>query len=271
MFAAQVAIQITGAATQAGSPDNFDLAIVQETGVPAGQQPGGSSSGINIQQINGAALSNGNAFAQSGVAQTLGDAVNNNQVEPSSFGGNQLFAPIFPLVFNGTTWDRTRGTAGTGTSAAPAIQVVSDGLGQAFSSTFNVTNPAINAVIGHVNANSGSRSLYFDRLIITTSVSANFNINVTSSIGTTCSAGGNVINQKLGSGIASTGVSNFSCTTNPTQVNSVFLNINTIANTPLTVDLRGFIASNATTNGIDVLMLTALTGITDVVFFWYEK
>jgi hypothetical protein len=47
MFAAQVAIKITGAAAQAGSPDNFDLAIVQETGTPAGQQPGSSNSTLN--------------------------------------------------------------------------------------------------------------------------------------------------------------------------------------------------------------------------------
>ena len=47
MFAAQVAIKITGAATQVGAIDNFDLAIVQETGTPAGQQPGASNSSLN--------------------------------------------------------------------------------------------------------------------------------------------------------------------------------------------------------------------------------
>lgn len=43
MFAAQVAIKITGAAAASGSPDNFELAIVQETGAPQAQQPGGSA------------------------------------------------------------------------------------------------------------------------------------------------------------------------------------------------------------------------------------
>ncbi len=44
VFAAQVAIQISGAVAQAGSPDNFDLAIVQETGIPAGQTPSSTTS-----------------------------------------------------------------------------------------------------------------------------------------------------------------------------------------------------------------------------------
>ncbi len=48
MFAAQVAIRITGAATASGSPDNFDLAIVQETGTPGGQSPGASAAGFQL-------------------------------------------------------------------------------------------------------------------------------------------------------------------------------------------------------------------------------
>ena len=47
LFAAQVAIKISGAAAASGSPDNFELAIVQETGIPQGQQPGGSAGPLN--------------------------------------------------------------------------------------------------------------------------------------------------------------------------------------------------------------------------------
>jgi len=43
MFAAQVAIRISGASSASGSPDNFELAVVQETGVPGGQTPGSSN------------------------------------------------------------------------------------------------------------------------------------------------------------------------------------------------------------------------------------
>jgi hypothetical protein len=44
MYAIQVAVQITGAATQAGSPDTFDIGIVQEIGYPSGAQPGTDTS-----------------------------------------------------------------------------------------------------------------------------------------------------------------------------------------------------------------------------------
>lgn len=48
MFAAQVAINIQ-ATTQAGVPDNFELAIIQEPAIPGTNGPGSSSSIINVQ------------------------------------------------------------------------------------------------------------------------------------------------------------------------------------------------------------------------------
>lgn len=70
MFAAQIAIRITGAAAQAGSPDNFDLAIVQETGTPAGQQPGSSSATLN-PVLQPATTKNQQATSGANAAQTI--------------------------------------------------------------------------------------------------------------------------------------------------------------------------------------------------------
>lgn len=44
MFAAQIAVKITSATAQAGSPDTFDLSVVQFTGYPGGPAPGADSS-----------------------------------------------------------------------------------------------------------------------------------------------------------------------------------------------------------------------------------
>jgi len=56
MAAAQVAVKITGSIAQAGSPDTFDLSVVQIVGYPGGNQPGEDSSsagGANLAQLNG--------------------------------------------------------------------------------------------------------------------------------------------------------------------------------------------------------------------------
>ncbi len=78
MFAAQVAIKITGAAAASGSPDNFDLAIVQETGTPAGQSPGSSSSTLN-PVLQPATTKNSQVTSGSNAAQTVSIAAVSGQ------------------------------------------------------------------------------------------------------------------------------------------------------------------------------------------------
>jgi len=73
MFAAQVAIKITGAAAASGSPDNFDLVIIQETGTPAGQQPGSSSATLN-PVLQPTTTKNSQATSGANAAQTVSTA-----------------------------------------------------------------------------------------------------------------------------------------------------------------------------------------------------
>lgn len=75
MFAAQVAIKITGAASASGSPDNFDLAIVQETGTPQGQQPGGSA---------GTLASPNSGASSASPLQTIGDLIGQSYTATSA-------------------------------------------------------------------------------------------------------------------------------------------------------------------------------------------
>ena len=44
MYASQIAVQITGAAAAAGSPDTFDIGVVQQVGYASGPQPGQDTS-----------------------------------------------------------------------------------------------------------------------------------------------------------------------------------------------------------------------------------
>jgi len=77
MFAAQVVIRITSAATQAGSPDTFDLFVVQDKGYVAGPQPGGddTSSGGGIQFI-GQAFSAGSVVSFRSLQCVVGGITN---------------------------------------------------------------------------------------------------------------------------------------------------------------------------------------------------
>lgn len=56
MFAAQVAVKITNATSQTGSPDTFDLSVVQYVGYPGGPTPGADSSsgGGTSLEVSGA-------------------------------------------------------------------------------------------------------------------------------------------------------------------------------------------------------------------------
>jgi hypothetical protein len=48
-------------------------------------------------------------------------------------------------------------------------------------------------------------------------------------------------------------------------------NFTLAANTPLYVDLRGFIAQQGTSAGMDITMFATLAGNMNVLFRWYEK
>lgn len=262
MFAAQVAVRITGANTQAGSPDNFDLAIVQETGIPGGQAPGSTSS-VTLNAGN-------NPVSQNYVSAVVGDGQADTNIPNAFPTSNPLDYLVFPYAYNGTNWDRVRGTANTGLSDAPPIMVVSDGLSQAFTAgSGQVTNPGAAQSLLFVQDNSGAKALYFNTLTISSSVAAQFSVQQTSTAGTTCTAA-NVANQKIGNATASVAAASTSCTGGPTGINPQMFYFVPAGGT-VTIDLRGFIAPSGSTTGIIAVNSASITGLVSVEVSWHEK
>lgn len=165
----------------------------------------------------------------------------------------------------------TLSTPNAGTSSAPPIMAVSDGLSQAFDvQPGTITNPVIGQVIIHVNANSGTRSLYFDKLLLSCSAACSINFVTTTSVGTTCTTFVPA-NQKQSSGTTSTGTANNGCATPPTIGSTVLGGFPLAAGIPAIIDLRGFISSLSTNTGVELVMAAGLTGTVNASLFWYEK
>lgn len=210
--AAWVALQFTGAATAAGSPDNADIWLVQTTASSCGA------------------------------------------VNPST--GQQY----------------SLSTPNSGTSATPPIQAVSDGLSQAYNISPTQTNPASGAILAAVNDNSSAKSLFFDKVIISASVAANVSVNGTSTVGN-C-AGLTATNLKLGAANNSTASVTggaVACGTPPNPINASLNNFFIAANSSVVIDIRGFIAPAGTTTGMDISLITGVTGQVTATFIWYEK
>lgn len=140
MYAAQVAIQVTGTSLQAGSPDTYDLSIVQQTGYISGPQPGEDSSagGGTILDV---------------VSGNIGDA----QVGSSGKLLVCTFNPCIPgfagMLLNSTVWNRPQaynGNTGSNTGVAGAgIFLFPGGAGAVSSAkSQSSTNAALSNVAG---------------------------------------------------------------------------------------------------------------------------
>lgn len=164
----------------------------------------------------------------------------------------------------------TLSTPNSGTSSTLPIQVISDGISQAFYSQNVVVNPAINSYIISVINNNSTKSIYYDHIIIASTAAATINIFPVTSVGTACSAD-TVGNVKITSGVTNIAVVNASpCTTGPTN-GAVIFNGMPIPASITTIDLRGLIAPLNTISGLSVQMSAALVGTITVTIFWYEK
>jgi hypothetical protein len=163
-------------------------------------------------------------------------------------------------------------TPNTGTSAASPMSAISDGISQAYYAVSSQINPGANSVVLHINANNGIRTIYYYKVIVECSAACTIQLKNTNGFGSGCSSPGtsNPVVMKLQSTNTSTSLSNQSpCTTVPASQN--FMQSDLAANTPIDFDVTGFIAPAGTGNGLEVFMITALTGTVNTTIRWYEK
>lgn len=222
-------------------------------GLLAATSPG-TPGGLGAQ-VSGAALVSINLSASSTQAGSP-DTANVVIVQTS---GNCIAGNNFMSAAPGTV------------NAVEPIQAVSDGLAQAYYESNSVSSPAAGATLANVNANSGARSQYYQRLrLATTSTTAvPIQYGATTSTGTTCGAA-TVGNFKGSLSFSSTALTNSLCTVQPSQ--SGVQNAIIPVGTTLVLDISGFVSQSGSVNGFAVFNgAGAVTGSVFVTVEWYEK
>jgi hypothetical protein len=162
----------------------------------------------------------------------------------------------------------------TGLSSTIPFQAISDGNSTSYAFSATATNPAANALlIGAIQPANSGKTIYLDKVYISTTAAGTFNVNSTSTTGTTCTAA-SPGNSKSGPGTTlPTGqYTSGGCAASPT-VTSVLLSLPIPANTLTVIDLRGYSVqfTPGGTNGIDVTTLAAITGTTTLSLQTSEK
>lgn len=162
----------------------------------------------------------------------------------------------------------TLSTPNTGTSSAPPIMSVADGTNSAFSVTTATVNPTASQFIGVVNntSNTNGKSLYFDKVVVSSTVNTTLTLTGITNAGT-CSIN-SPATIKIGAANTPVSTAGSNCTVVPTtsgQSITFFI----LANSPFTIDLKGYIALNGT-NGLGMQSI-AVTGTVSLGWYWYEK
>lgn len=210
----------------------------------------------------------------SGAAQVSVNFSASGTVAGSPETANVVIVQTTGNCFSGTGFI---GSAPSTVSSVTPIQAISEGLSQAFANNANsnsFVNPVTGAVLMHVNANGGLRSIYLDRAVITTTVASTVVVQITSTVGTTNCTATTAINVKAGSTVTSTASVNISTTpgvvcNTAAQANILLISIPAFGS--VTIDLRGIILPSGTTEGIAILQSGGITGTEQASFFWYEK
>jgi hypothetical protein len=269
----------------------FQTAAANATASTTFQTPGGNSSGTVVFQYAAAGPAGSTVTVQcvSNSGTNLGQSFVFNVgtgTAPQFFNITQSSCPFVTLtytsggasattynleyVFNVAGTQQGLQTANSGPSATLPIQIISDSIQQAFdASPGGVPSPGANQVLFNLNANSGSHSLYLDKLYITSSAVGEVRIQTSATVGTGCSAI-TVGNLNENSSVTSTGVANQGCTGIPGGQGPPLV-IQMGAGTFVTIDLRGLILPAGTTKGIFVFTPGAITGNLSAWGTWYER
>jgi hypothetical protein len=224
-----------------------------------------------------AASSNLSAPVSPGIATGIGTSVSGvsqvsiNLSASSTQAGNPDTANVTIIQTSGVCFAGNGfiSSSPQGVGAFPPIQIVSDGLSQAFYGNGVVTNPTINQVIWQINSNNSQRTIYLDRIVISSTVAIQVIVNATSTLGTTCGSF-TAANEKILSPTTSSAILSQTCAANPTTVATIGT-FNIPASGTFTIDLRGFILPLSSLAGIETLAAAAATGTVSISYFWYEK
>jgi len=238
------------------TPSDGTWQVGASVGLNAPTSPGQSAGiGVSISGTSQVSINFSASATQAGSPDTANVTI--IQTTGTCFSGNQ-FTTSSPQIV----------------SSVPAIQVISEGLSQSYEFSLSVTNPASGQVIaGATPDGNANKSMYFDKVIISVSAAAVFNIFLDVSRGICGSSTPTNLNMTSGSpsGVVPSAGVGFAGVCNPARWSNGPIQVQLGAGQSITIDLKGLIANRGTTNGIDVEMGAALTGTASASLFWYEK
>lgn len=193
----------------------------------------------------------------------------------TTLAGSPETANVILLQTQGNcfTGNQQVGSAATLVAAGSPLQTISEQLNQSFVSATTVTNPGAASNVLAVNSNNSTRNIYFDHVILTAgATAANLSLQMVNSKGTTCGAGSSSQINNIGFVSSSvTAVQAGACTVNPAAVGPAVA-VNVPVNSSILVDLRGYIASDSATYGLEIINITAIAaGLVSAAFYWSEK
>lgn len=252
-FNAAIAVSANPAEVSPSDGTWQNAAVTGSSSLVAPAAPG-FAAGIGAQ-VSGSALVSVNLSGSATAAGSPDTAsVKIIQTTGACFGGNSFISSSLAPIY-----------------ASRPIQSVSDGLSQAYFATFAITNPTAGELLLAINGGvAGTKTLYFDRVTLTSTVATTFQIGGTSNAGTTCGSG-STVSLKIGTVSSSTTtVQTGPCTTNPSGITTGQV-ANVPANGTQIVDLTGYIAPPFSTTGMGVTIQSAVTGTVVGTIFWYEK
>lgn len=159
-------------------------------------------------------------------------------------------------------------TPNSGTSSTLPIQVISDSVDSAYSWPGNTTNPGTGATVLMINDNQASKSLYFDKAILTCSAACTVVVGTMTGCSSCTASSGGATNLKE---LVSPPSSIAATTVGTPSGNAQTFTIGILSGQSVILDIRGVIAPSGTNAGVFVQNVTSFTGTLWTSLTWYER
>lgn len=266
--AARIAITITAAGALAGTPDTGNILLIQTRSAPRGSTitgaiDDGASDGEATAQL-GQVVNARNYIFDFGTSAW--NRAHNARGEGDNSGGSGIITTSLNL-FDGSSYDRMRGSAETGLDVSPPIAGDSQRDATAYFANNNITNPGAILDLLSVVA-TGTRSVYFDRMILHCDANCNFNLTTVINNGAGCIDEAEV-NLKIANATAAQAEAISACATDPNPGNTL-MEVSLGARDTLVLDLRGLIGIANSQDGI-MIQVASGTFSARATIFWYEQ
>lgn len=162
------------------------------------------------------------------------------------------------------------------TTTISGIQSLSDSLQAAYTQSGQLTNPGVNQfALGVLNGATTTKKIYFDSAYVSCSAACSFLVSIINTQGNGCNfVLSNAANMSMGGPTSATTLTAqpaTGCTVSNPSAPAAVQVVQLAAGQVYALNLQGFIAPPAISQGIEIVNTAALTGIFTFAIRWYEK